>query len=162
METAWQAQAKKAGVSLDFGVKTQWQPIASQRVMIFASKSGRQEAYIEALNRRHFMQGQSASHRNTVLDSAEEAGLDREEVAKFLDTNELEADVWESYRATVEDKGVHSIPLFVFNVAGMTDGGPFRSGSGRHWTIKGAQGAEVFLQVFREAVEAACEKKGGC
>merc|ERR1712232_43956 len=69
-EAAWRAQAQRAGVDLDFSVKTQWQPVVSQRVMMMAAQSGKQELYIEALNRKHFMEGQSASHRSTVLEAA--------------------------------------------------------------------------------------------
>jgi len=121
-QITWKAQAEKAGVSLDFSVPTQWQPIAAQRVMYLAAKSGLQEKYIEALNRKHFMEAQSASRSETVLDAAEEAGMQRAVVQKFLEGNEFEAEVWESYRATIEDMRIHSIPLFSFSLPGHDRG----------------------------------------
>mmetsp|Transcript_35190 Transcript_35190/g.64258 ORF Transcript_35190/g.64258 Transcript_35190/m.64258 type:complete len:175 (-) Transcript_35190:74-598(-) len=153
-QVTWKAQAEKAGVSLDFSVPTQWQPIAAQRVMMLASKSGVQEKYIEALNRKHFMEAQSASRSETVLDAAEEAGLDRAMVRKFLEGDEYTAEVWESYRATIEDMHIHSIPLFSFSLPGHDRGHPFGSGS-KAWRIHGAQETNSFLNLFRAAVEAA-------
>lgn len=153
-EAAWKAQARKAGVDLDFSVQTQWQPVDSQRVMLLAAKSGKQEPYIEALNTRHFMKAQSASHRDTILEAAETAGLNRSEVHAFLETDVFVDEIWESYRSTIEDKGIRSIPLFVFNVDGLTNGGPFGSG-GRCWQVSGAREAEYFLRVFKEAAAVA-------
>lgn len=49
----------------------------------------------------------------------------------------LEAkEVWESYRATIEDMGIHSIPLFAFSLEGQDR----RLPTGPAWRIHGAQG----------------------
>lgn len=135
---------------MDFQVQTQWQPIDSQRVMLYASRLGKQEPYVAALNRRHFEERKSASHRVNILDAADEAGLDRGSVATFLDSDELASEVWDSYRSTIEEKGVHSIPLFIFNICGLTDGGPFRNEDQRHWAVSGAQDPLAFLAIFEE------------
>eukprot|EP00746_Dinoflagellata_sp_MGD_P113858 gnl/MRDRNA2_/MRDRNA2_50553_c0_seq2.p1 gnl/MRDRNA2_/MRDRNA2_50553_c0~~gnl/MRDRNA2_/MRDRNA2_50553_c0_seq2.p1 ORF type:complete len:239 (+),score=41.96 gnl/MRDRNA2_/MRDRNA2_50553_c0_seq2:58-717(+) len=152
-QNAWSAQARKAGISMDFEVQTQWQPIDSHRVMLYAQRQGKQEPYIAALNRRHFEERKSASHRINILDSAAEAGLDRSSVGAFLDSDELVTEVWDSYRSTVEEKGIHSIPLFIFNINGLTNGGPFRDAQQRHWTVRGAQDPSSFLAIFEELMD---------
>mmetsp|Transcript_43803 Transcript_43803/g.103560 ORF Transcript_43803/g.103560 Transcript_43803/m.103560 type:complete len:134 (-) Transcript_43803:463-864(-) len=125
--------------------------------MMLASKSGLQEKYIEALNRKHFMEAKSASRTETVLEAAEEAGMDKEHVVQFLSGDEFTADVWESYRRTIDDMGIHSIPLFAFSLEGHERGRPFGSAD-KAWQINGAQGPEAFLEVFRAAAAEAARK----
>ena len=69
---------RRVGIELDYNVQTNWQPIDSQRLMLWARRFGKAEAYMSALAQRHFEQRQSASHRTTILEAAEEAGLDVE------------------------------------------------------------------------------------
>lgn len=154
-KAVWQEQAKQAGVCLKWSAVVQHQPVESQRVMLYAARFGKQEAYSAALARRHFEEGQSASFRTTVLDAAEEAGLERTTVESFLNTEELEKEVWESFRSLTQEKRINSIPLFVFNVHGLTAGGPFREEGERCWSVNGAQAPEAFLEVFREMLAAA-------
>jgi len=144
--------AHRAGITLDYHVKTQWQPVESQRVLLWSAKKGLAEKYMSALARKHFEERTSASHRATVVAAAVEAGMDKSEVESFLDTDELRKEVWDSYRTTIDDKGIHAIPLFVFNLAGVTDGGPFRSRGPRaeHWEVQGSGNAREFAAVFEE------------
>ena len=46
----------------------------------------------------------------------------------FLETDELEGDVWQSYGDTIRKHGIHAIPLFIFHhVSSGAVGGPFRA-----------------------------------
>ena len=78
-----------------------------------------------------------------------EVGLDREEVAAFLSTNELEAEVWASYGSTIE-RGIHAIPYFVFNLDGHPSGGFFGDPQARHWTVNGSGSEGDFLGLLEE------------
>lgn len=138
---------RKAGIELDYNVQTNWQPVNSQRVMLWAHRFGLQEKYMSALARRHFEQQKSASHDTTILECVEEAGLDVDACRAFLATDELRADVWKSYGSTIHEKGVHSIPLFIFN-SPATDGGLFRDGKGEPEMEHGSGSRERFLQIF--------------
>lgn len=140
---------RRCGIEIDYEVQTNWQPVDSQRVMIWARRFGKQESYMSALAKRHFEQRQSASHRSTILDAAGEAGLDVVAADKFLQTDELRNQVWQSYASTIHEKKIHSIPLFVFN-SEITDGGPFRSGKGKAVSVNGSGDAESFMQVFEK------------
>lgn len=147
-EESMRMLAKRAGISnIDYGVQTNWQPINSQRMLLWASRFGKAELFMSALSRRHFQERKSASHRNTLLEAAEEATLDVDAARAFLDTDELVADVWRSYGSTIHDKGIHAIPFFVFN-SPLTDGGPFRSGSGRPVVVNGSGDEATFLDIF--------------
>lgn len=110
-ERGMYAQGVQAGIKFDYHVLAQWQPVESQRMLLWAGRFGLQEEFMSALNKRHFEQRQSASERTTLLAAAEEVGLDTVKAAAFLATKELEDVVWESYGKTIRQKRIHSIPL---------------------------------------------------
>lgn len=138
---------ERSGIHLDYNVKTNWQPVDSQRAMLWAARFGKAEKYMGALARKHFEERSSASHRSTILAAAEEAGLDANALQCFLETDELKSDVWKSYGSTIHEKGIHAIPFFVFN-SPLTDGGPFRCGKGKPVIINGSGDPAQFLEVF--------------
>lgn len=149
-ERGMMALGAGAGISFDYGVLAQWQPVDSQRLLLWAARFGLQEEFMTALNRRHFERRQSASSRQTLLAAAEEVGLDVELARAFLDTNELEDEVWRSYGATIREKRVHSIPLFAMSVPQIdASGGPFRApGKGEAYVVRGSMDAEYFMALF--------------
>lgn len=128
------------GIKFNYDVKAQWQPVDSQRVIIWAGRRGKQEAFMSGLSRRHFEEQKSASHRATLLEAAEEAGLDPKEVSAFLDTDELKEEVWKSYRETYEN-GIFAIPLFVF------------SRGEKHYAVPGSSDKQIFLQLFEKVLK---------
>lgn len=138
---------RNCGIELDYLVQTNWQPVNSQRVMLWAHRFGLQEKYMSALGKRHFELRTSASHDATLLESVAEAGLDPEACKQFLETDELRASVWEAYGDTIHNKGIHSIPLFIFN-SPATDGGPFRNGKGNPEMEHGSGNPSRFLEIF--------------
>lgn len=146
-ETSMRDLGRRAGIELDYNVKTNWQPVDSQRLMMWARTFGKAEAYMSALARRHFEERKSASHRATLLEAAEEAGLDVVAARQFLDTDEFRADVWKSYGDTIKKKRIHAIPYFVFN-SPLTNGGLFRSGPGKAVVVNGSADEEQFLEIF--------------
>lgn len=152
-ETHMHDLGQRAGIKLDYNVQTNWQPVDSQRVMLWARRFGLAEQYMSALSRRHFEERSSASHRATILEAANEAGLDVEACGKFLNTDELINDVWCSYGDTIRNKGIDSIPLFIFN-SPLTDGGPFRSGDGDAEIVHGSADPATFLDAFERLLDA--------
>mmetsp|Transcript_48754 Transcript_48754/g.120904 ORF Transcript_48754/g.120904 Transcript_48754/m.120904 type:complete len:295 (-) Transcript_48754:317-1201(-) len=116
---------------------------------------------MSALSRRHFEQGgqgESASTRATLMAAAAEVGLDVAAAKSFLETDELVKEVWHSYGATIHQKGIHSIPLFVFNVPQLgLVGGPFRQGAGTPFVVNGSMDAPTFLRIFEGVYELFCQ-----
>lgn len=143
---------RRCGIELNYDVQTNWQPVNSQRVMLWAHRFGLQEAYMSSLARRHFEQQKSASHDTTILECAEEAGLDADDCRAFLATDELREDVWKSYGSTIHERGINSIPLFIFN-SPATDGGPFRSGKGNPEMEHGSGNLHRFLEIFEKLLK---------
>lgn len=142
--------AQRSGIpTLRYDVKTCWQPLRSQRMLLWARGFGKAEAYMSALGRKHFEEAKSASHTWTVVDAAVEAGLDRAEAEAFINGPELEAEVWKSYGVTIREKGIHAIPYFVFN-SPLTDAGPFRGNRGQAHVINGSADEGQFLDVFEQ------------
>eukprot|EP00928_Gymnodinium_smaydae_P084491 TRINITY_DN67763_c0_g1_i1.p1 TRINITY_DN67763_c0_g1~~TRINITY_DN67763_c0_g1_i1.p1 ORF type:complete len:159 (+),score=15.27 TRINITY_DN67763_c0_g1_i1:420-896(+) len=152
---------RNCGIELDYGVQTNWQPVNSQRVMLWAHRFGLQEAYMSALARRHFEQQKSASHDATILQCVQEAGLDVDACRKFLATEELRAEVWESYRSTIDEKGIHAIPLFIFN-SPATDGGPFRNGNGKPEIEHGSGNVARFVDIFERLLQISDSSRVQC
>jgi len=145
-----------AGIKFRFDVKTDWQPIDSQRILLWAGRHGKQEEFMSAMNHLHFEKAESASHRQSILKAVEEVGLPVDAANAFLDTNELHDEVWKSYGDTINVKGIHAIPLFVFNVPSTNRvGGPFRDEMrtpGQEWSdpyeVNGSMDAASFLDIF--------------
>mmetsp|Transcript_38230 Transcript_38230/g.75262 ORF Transcript_38230/g.75262 Transcript_38230/m.75262 type:complete len:200 (+) Transcript_38230:270-869(+) len=92
-----------------------------------------------ALANRYFKLGQRLADHEVLLSAAEEIGLEREEVAKFLSSGDLTAEVLKKAKELTQ-MGIHSIPVFVFR------SGDFET------QVHGSSSFETFLQVFR-----ACE-----
>jgi len=139
---------KRAGVEINYDVQTNWQPVDSQRLMLWTARYGKQEEFMDVLGNSHFEKQQSASHRSTLLGAVEQVGLDQAEAERFLETDELKDYVWQSYGSTIHEKGIHSIPFFVFN-GPKTNGGPFRSGENTASIVRGSGDPETFMEVFR-------------
>mmetsp|Transcript_20891 Transcript_20891/g.34458 ORF Transcript_20891/g.34458 Transcript_20891/m.34458 type:complete len:441 (-) Transcript_20891:239-1561(-) len=145
---------KQVGIDFDYNVFINRQPIDSQRVLLYAARQGKQEAYVSALSKRHFTQGskgESASKRHTIVAAAEEAGLDRDEVLTFLDTDELRDYVWKSY-GEMPRRGIQAIPLFVFNVPELgIEGGPLRPhAAGDPPIVNGSMQVHTFTLIFED------------
>mmetsp|Transcript_4079 Transcript_4079/g.11072 ORF Transcript_4079/g.11072 Transcript_4079/m.11072 type:complete len:218 (-) Transcript_4079:173-826(-) len=141
------ALGSRAGINFDFDVFTQWQPVDSQRLLKWCGRWGKQEDFMDALNRGHFERKLSASERENLLRAVDEVGLDRAAAAAFLESDEGVDAVWKSYGDTIRKHRIHAIPYLVFNLASVTDGGPFRGGSGEV-TVSGSASAEEFFDVL--------------
>mmetsp|Transcript_52310 Transcript_52310/g.122694 ORF Transcript_52310/g.122694 Transcript_52310/m.122694 type:complete len:177 (-) Transcript_52310:319-849(-) len=158
------AQAAEADIKFRFDQKTNWHPIESQRTLLWASRLGKAEEYIDRLNYRHFELGESASARSTVLAACKDVGLDADTVEQFLNTDELTDAVWKSYGDTIRKHNIHSIPFFVFSVPELNlVGGPFRGGGperghrggqsraeGEPWIVNGSMSSDYFLRLFND------------
>jgi len=139
-----------AGIAFDLEVQAQYQPVESQRLLLWAARYGLQEEFMSALNSYHFEQRQSASVRSTLLAAAADAGLDVRAAETFLDGDELADAVWTSYGATIREAGIRAIPLFAFSVPELgAVGGPFRdAGAYEAYVVRGSSSEESFVELF--------------
>lgn len=161
-ETSMFQQGQQAGIKFDYNVLTQWQPVESQRLLLWAGRFGKQEEFMSNLNHRHFEKRESASVRANLLNAVEAVGLDRTAANVFLDTDELEADVWKSYGSTIYEKNIHAIPFFVFNVPQIgAVGGPFRvHGKREPFIVKGSMDEDYFYSLFEKIATSVVGQNG--
>ena len=141
---------QSAGIEFDLDVKAQYQPVESQRLLLWAGRFGLQEEFMSALNALHFEKRQSASMRSTLLAAAAAVGLDVAAAEAFLDGDELHDDVWRSYGTTIREAGIRAIPLFAFSVPELgATGGPFRdAGEYEAYIVRGSSSEESFVKLF--------------
>jgi len=138
-----------AGIQFNYNANFQWYPVDSQRVLLYARQFGASEAYADALARRHFTKAMPSGSRDTVVDAAEEVGLDAEAVKEMLQGDDYTQQVLQSYYETIAKHNIRSIPNFTFN-GPKTSGGKFRPGGVRSGeiTIAGSGNVGQFLAVF--------------
>ena len=53
--------AKAAGICFRFDQRTDWQPVESQRALLWAARQGKAEPFMDRLNQRHFEHGQACA-----------------------------------------------------------------------------------------------------
>jgi predicted DsbA family dithiol-disulfide isomerase len=98
----------------------------SHRLVWLAGAQGKQDAVVEAIFRAYFVQGKDIGNRQTLVEIAATAGLDRDRVVRFLASDEGRAEVREE-EAEARRLGLHGVPLFVLNgkyaASGAADGG---------------------------------------
>ena len=106
--------------------------VDSHRLIHWANREGHQDAVVEDLFRRYFIDGEDIGDHAVLVGAAAEAGMDGEAIAARLSTDE---DV-ERVRGAANEAsrmGVSGVPCFIFE--------------GRD-AVSGAQDPAVFLQAF--------------
>ncbi len=105
----------------------------AHRLTWLAGQEDVQEAVVEGLFRAFFTEGRDIGDREVLADIGAKAGLDRDAVKAFLESdagvNEVRAE-----EETARQMGVDAVPTFVI-------GGKF--------VVSGAQEPDVFLDAFR-------------
>jgi predicted DsbA family dithiol-disulfide isomerase len=111
--------------------------VASHRLISWSLKLGRQDSVVEGLFRCYFEEGKDIGDIDVLAAVAGEAGLDEAEAAAYLASEEgVEQTLAETREA--QQLGISGVPCFIF------DG---------KYAVSGAQGPEVFSQVFDLALQ---------
>lgn len=144
LENAQQIYQRVSMAGKDVGVDFNFDAIPrtpntqnSHRLIHWAAQFDAQNAVVEILFRKFFIDGLDIGDREVLLDAAEEAGLERELIASRLDTDlDLQRVLAEDVQA--RQSGVSGVPFFIFD---------------RKYAMSGAQPPEAFLQVFDKLAE---------
>lgn len=107
---------------------------AAHQVLEFALANGLQHPLKLALFDAHFTDGRDVSNVETLLDVAQNVGLDRAEAAQVLETGALAASVREKQQFWTS-RGISGVPSMVF------DG---------KYLVTGAQGVENYAQLLQK------------
>ena len=132
------AAGGRAGIDFAFdAIQVQPNTIDAHRLLHYAAEHGRQDEIAEAIFRRYFVEGADLSSKETLAEIAQQAGMNRDEVAAYLASD---AD-----RALIEDQdrraraiGVEGVPYFIFN---------------QRLALSGAQPPEVIVEAMEKARE---------
>jgi predicted DsbA family dithiol-disulfide isomerase len=107
----------------------------AHRLLQLAKAGGRQTELAERLHKAYFTDQISIFDHTSLADLAAEAGLDRDEVARVLSTDEYDDEV-QADEDTARSLGATGVPFFVID---------------RHYGISGAQPAETITEVLDRA-----------
>lgn len=110
--------------------------VDSHRLIRFAEGKGLQDAMVETLFQRYFLRAEDIGDRVVLTEAAKEAGLDEDEAAAFLASEELHDEIVHEDEAA-RRAGVNGVPCFIF--------------AGRYG-LPGAQPPEVLWQMFDVAL----------
>ncbi len=131
--------AAEAGLTYDFDKAVIANSFDAHRLIQLAKSKSLGDAAEEALFKAYFTEGRDTGSHQTLTEIARETGLDEAAVQQMLAgseyADEVEADIREA-----QNLGVRGVPFFVID---------------RKYAVSGAQPAEVFLDVFRQAAPAA-------
>ncbi len=105
------------------------------RLVHLARAEGSEEEMMDALFKAHFVKGMSLNERDSIIQTALEAGLDLKETEELLDTDLYHESVTDD-RRKAESLGIRGVPHFLF------DG---------KYAVSGAQPKEAFLDVYNRA-----------
>jgi len=132
------AAGARAGIRFDFDrIAVQPNTIDAHRLMHHAVEHKRQDEMAEALFRGYFLEGADLTRRDTLADIAQRAGLDRDAVLAYLDSDrDREHIEKEDYRA--RSIGVEGVPFFIYE---------------QRYALSGAQPPEVMLEVLEKAYD---------
>jgi len=129
--------AKNAGLVYDFGKRTYYYNTAkAHRLIHFAQSFQKQEAVVDALTARYFMQGVNVSEDVNLLDIAVSVDLDRRQAEQALLSEKVSEDVQRKYDRA-KNFTVRGVPAFIIN------GTEF---------IQGSNSVEFFVQNFERFV----------
>jgi predicted DsbA family dithiol-disulfide isomerase len=129
------AQAREAGLEFRFDQVIPANSLDAHRLIQFADKHGKKIEVVERLFRAYFTEGRHIGKTDTLVEIAEEAGLNREQTLEMLKSDacldEVERDGQEAGRI-----GIRAVPFYVFN---------------RRYAITGAQPIEMYVDALNKA-----------
>lgn len=106
--------------------------IDAHRLIRWSFEPGKQDAVVDALFDRYFVQGQDISDHVVLLDAAEACGLERDVIARLL-ASDAEIETIRAEDAEARKIGVTGVPTFIV--------------ANRH-VVSGAQPPELWSQVI--------------
>jgi predicted DsbA family dithiol-disulfide isomerase len=107
----------------------------AHRLIHLANEHALQASMVEALHRAYFTEQRSVFTHESLTDIAVQAGLDRNDVTRVLDSDEYESAV-SADEAMAHSFGATGVPFFVV---------------GRRFGISGAQPADTIAEVLQRA-----------
>jgi predicted DsbA family dithiol-disulfide isomerase len=124
---------RSEGIHFDFdAIDVTPNSLDSHRLLAYSERHGMQTPLVEAMFQAYFLEGRDIGDRAVLADIAAKHGLNREEIAGYLDS-EVDIDRIRAEDDMIRRMGVNGVPCYIVN---------------GKYAISGAQSPEVFFQVF--------------
>jgi predicted DsbA family dithiol-disulfide isomerase len=125
------------GIAFNFdGIVRTPNTFDAHRLIWLADQQGRQTEVVDALFQAYFVGGKNVGDRAVLANLAASAGLDADEVRRFLDSDEGIAEV-EEEESVGRSLGIDGVPFFLLE---------------GKYGVSGAQPAEVLVDVIQQVV----------
>ena len=136
------ARGQAIGFMFDLEKRTHfYNTFDAHRLLMWALQEGKQVALKKILLQAYFTDGQNPSDRDTLIDLAEQAGLDGAAAHQVLASGAFGKEVRE-VQAFYRDHGIQSVPALVVN--------------GRH-LVAGSQSIAYYEQMLRQMAQVPAE-----
>ena len=129
------AQAAAVGLRYDLDRVQPTNSFDAHRVIHLAAQHGLQDAAKERLLAAYFTEGRHVGRADTLVELAAEVGLDPQETAAMLASDDYAAEVRGDI-AEARELGINGVPFFVLD---------------RKYGVSGAQASETFLAALEQA-----------
>ena len=106
--------ARQIGLELDFDNLKPTNTFDAHRLSFYAKEENKLSEYSEAVLRSYFTEGLNISDSQTLLNVADEVGLDKDKATKILTSTDYAKQVRES-ESEANSKGIDGVPYFVFD-----------------------------------------------
>ena len=106
--------ARQIGLELDFDNLKPTNTFDAHRLSFYAKEENKLSEYNEAVLRSYFTEGLNISDSQTLLNVADEVGLDKDKATKILTSTDYAKQVRES-ESEANSKGIDGVPYFVFD-----------------------------------------------
>lgn len=127
--------AAEAGLTINYETAKNASTLDAHRVFQYAKDEGKNVHFFERLYEAHFNEGAVLSDAQTLVQLAEDIGLDGQKVERILNSSEENLDQVEREIEEAKIIGVQGVPFFVFD---------------NKYAVSGAQPVEVFKDVLRK------------
>ncbi|GAB2693965.1 DsbA family oxidoreductase [Paenibacillus thermoaerophilus] len=130
-------QAAEVGLEYRMDTLKLTNTLDAHRLTHYAAQFGKRAEVSELLFKAHFTDSRHIGERETLIEIAAQAGLDREETARVLDGGQFADEVRREEQEGAA-LGIRGVPFYVID---------------RKYGVSGAQSPDVFLDVLRKAWE---------
>ncbi|MGZ8153844.1 MAG: DsbA family oxidoreductase [Burkholderiales bacterium] len=133
------AAGQAMGIPFAFeNIAVQPNTLHAHRLLVYADQQGHQDAVAEALFEAYFIGGANLTDKHTLADVAAKAGLDRDAVLAYLESDH-DRELVQQADIQARSAGIGGVPFFIFN---------------RSIGVSGAQDPETLLDAMEQAIQA--------
>ncbi len=126
--------AAEVGLEFNFDTQILTNTFDAHRLVMFANKQGLMHEMTDRILRAYFTEGKHIGDHATLVQLAEEVGLNGESVKQLLSSTDMSGEV-RGDEGLAAQYGIRSVPFFIFN---------------KKYSLTGAQPTETFIQALKQ------------